>query len=130
MTRAPDFDGIFHLFAGVRTAPVFSAYRPQHEIHDNYQTSGVHTYLDCDKVEPGGAAKVAMHFITPQAYPHCIWEGRELAVYEGAKVVGKLVVTRIFNPLLRVTPKAYSPIWVTPHGLGPIDRPYEGWENG
>ena len=70
-----------------------SGYRPQHTIHDNYQTSGIHTYLDRGTLEPGQSAPVAVHFITPQVYPRCLWEGRELSVQEGGRVVGRLTVT-------------------------------------
>src|SRR6266545_3508867 len=75
--RPPDFEGTFHLFSTAK--PKLSGYRPHHAIHENYQTSGTHTYLDQDRVEPGETVRVAVHFITPHVYPHCIWEGRELS---------------------------------------------------
>ena len=128
MIRAPDFEGEFHVFTGVRTTPAFSSYRPQHEVHENYQTSGEHTYIGCDCVQPGETVKVEVRLITPQVYPHCLWEGRELRVLEGAKHVGNLRIKKLFNPLLNVTPEEYQSVWIEPLGLD-LDLPYKGWEN-
>ncbi len=69
MQRGPDFEGTFHLFADGRRGPVYSNYRPQHAIHDNYQTSGHHNYLDRECLHPGDIAKVDVWLITPQIYP-------------------------------------------------------------
>lgn len=114
--QTPDFEGIFQLLPSGRQ-PVRSGYRPQHAIHSNYQTSGIHTYLDCDLVKPGESARVAVHFVTPEVYPRCIWEGRELDVQEGSRIVGILTVTSILNEALRVNPKYYVPEWTEPLGL-------------
>lgn len=107
---------------------MFTSYRPQHEVHENYQTSGHHTYIGCDSVRPGETAKVNVRLITPQVYPRCIWEGRSLRVLEGTKHVGNLLITRVWNPLLCTSPGKYEPQWVEPTGLG-SDLRYEGWEN-
>ena len=116
MERPPDFEGVFLLLPG-RGAAVQSGYRPQHVIHSNYQTSGEHKYLDVAKVNPGESARVAVRFITPEAYPRCLWKGRELSVQEGSRIVGRLTVTSILNEALRVTLESYSPVWVEPPGL-------------
>jgi translation elongation factor EF-Tu-like GTPase len=117
MQRSPDFEGTFHLLATGRRTPVASGYRPQHAIHENYQTSGEHTYLDREILELGQSAPVAVRFITPHVYPRCLWEGRELSVQEGVRVVGLLKVTHIINESLRVTPASYNSVWVAPPGL-------------
>lgn len=129
MTRAPDFEGEFHLFAGARNGPAYwVTYRPQHEVHENYSTSGYHEYEGRDSLEPGETIKVKVWLITPQAYPHCLWEGRELRILEGAKHVGNVRVTKLLNPTLRVKPEEYQSVWVEPFGVK-IDSPYKGWEN-
>ena len=112
----------------MRKAPVYSAYRPQHEIHENYQTSGYHSYEGRDILLPGETVEVKAWLITPQFYPHCIWEGRELRILEGSKHVGTLLVTKLFNPLLRVSPEDYKSIWVRPSGVND-EVIYDGWEN-
>jgi elongation factor Tu len=117
MQRAPDFEGTFSLSSSGRTTGVASGYRPQHSIHENYQTSGEHTYLDRELVEPGQSASVAVRLITPQAYPRCLWEGRILSVREGERIVGHLEVTRVINEALRTSADAYNPVWVEPPGL-------------
>ena len=113
----PDFEGIFHLLLSGRRTAVFTGYRPHHAIHTNYQTTGEHTYLDHEIVKPGGSARVAVRFITPHVYPHCIWEGRELAVQEGARIVGILQITSITNGILRVAPESFRPEWKEPPEL-------------
>ena len=117
MQRAPDFEGTFSLSLGGRSTGVSSGYRPQHLVHDNCQTSGEHTYLDRQALEPGQSAHVAVRLITPQAYPRCLWEGRILSVREGGRTVGHLQVTRIINEALRTSVDSYNPVWVEPPEL-------------
>ncbi len=114
MHHSPDVEGIFHLFASGRSNPVYSNYRPQHAVHDNYQTSGNHHYLDGACVYPGESMKVAVWLITPQVYPHCLWEGREIKVLEGARHVGNLRIVQVFNQILRVDPQDFKPLCVEP----------------
>ena len=117
--RGPDIAGEFHLFGGAANARKYSeVYRPQHEVHVNYQTSGIHTYIDRDFVDPGETVLVQVRLLTPEVYPRCLWEGREVKVLEGAKHVGTLRVTNVLNPLLRVEPNAYESVWLEPGGLG------------
>lgn len=115
MKTPPDIEGVFHLASDHRT--VVSGYRPEHTIHENYQTSGEHTYLNRESVGPGESANVEVRFLTPEVYPRCIWEGRVVSVQEGARVVGTLKVTRICNESLRVAQAQYKSQWVEPAGL-------------
>ena len=39
-------------------------------------------------------------FITPEAYPHCLWPGKVLPIMEGSRVVGQATVITVLNPLL------------------------------
>lgn len=110
-----DFEGVFHLFPS--HGPVLSGYRPQHLLHDNYQSSGNHTYPDREWVHPDEPSLVQVRLISPEFYPCCIWEGRVLSILEGSRLVGKLTIARIFNESLRVLPENYKPVWEEPAHL-------------
>lgn len=118
--RPPDFEGEFHLFGGAANARKYSGYRPQHEVHDNYQTSGIHAYIGREFVDPGDTVLVQVQLVTPEVYPRCLWEGRQLKVLEGAKQVGTLRVTNLLNASLRVAPDAYETLWVEPESIGGV----------
>jgi elongation factor Tu len=67
MTRRPaDAEGIFSLLTNGRSLPVSSGYRPQHQVHENYLSSGQHEYLDRALVAPGESARVEISFISPE----------------------------------------------------------------
>lgn len=85
---------------GGRQSPVYSGYRPGHKVREDYITTGSHTYFDCEEVLPGQTVQGAISFITPEAYPHCLWVGREIDLHEGSRVVGHVRITKIFNTLL------------------------------
>ena len=104
MTPSPDVEAEFTLLTaeqgGRRSAPVLSGYRPAHKVRDDYLTTGYHTYLDCDQVLPGQTARCSIEFLSPEAYPHSLWAGREIDVQEGDRLIGRVRITKIFNPLL------------------------------
>jgi len=86
--------------AGGKANGVRSGYCPNHEVLENYLTSGRHEYMDKDEVWPGEAATAHIWFISPEAYPGRLWIGREVRVQEGSRLVGYAKVTKIFNKLL------------------------------
>jgi elongation factor Tu len=55
------------------------------------------------RTERGLEETVRAHitFITPEAYPHSLWENKIIAVQEGNRVVGHARIIKILNPLLR-----------------------------
>jgi len=77
-----------------------NGYRPAHLVKDDYLTSGVHRYYDLDEVPPGGVAKGTITFLTPEAYPSCLWVGKRINIQEGAEIVGYATISKIFNPVL------------------------------
>jgi translation elongation factor EF-Tu-like GTPase len=87
---------------GGRTHFCVSGYRPDHLIKDDYLTTGVHQYKDKIKVLPGESAIGTITFITPEAYPHCLWEGKTMNIQEGSRIVGHAKVTKIYNDLLNI----------------------------
>jgi hypothetical protein len=112
----PDIEGVFHLDAAWPN-PAYTGFQPQHDIHDNVQTSGQHAYPDQACVHPGKSARVEVRFLMPSAHPRCLWVGRELRVSAGRLTVGRLVVTRIFDATLEVAPEDFVPTWTPPPGF-------------
>jgi hypothetical protein len=96
--RTPDVEAEITL---QRTAQ--SGYNPQHKVRDDYLSSGTHNYIGCTEVLPGQTVMGTITFITPEAYPHCLWVGREIDIQEGSRVVGRARITRVLNPLLEKT---------------------------
>ena len=97
--RSPDVEVQF-AFNGARIHPAADGYRPAHLIDDHSLTTGVHHDNGLGAVPPDGSAEGTIPFITPEAYPHCLWIGKQISIQEGERVVGYAVVTRIMNPLL------------------------------
>jgi translation elongation factor EF-Tu-like GTPase len=117
MNRPHDIEGEFYAFPsaqGGRNTPAFSGYRPQHKVHDNYQTSGPHEYLGTDQVAPGETVSTKVWLLTPDVYPKSLWVGREIGVFEGSHQVGTLTISRIVNEVLLGSPETYDPVWVNP----------------
>jgi elongation factor Tu len=117
MNRAPDCLGTLSLLPtdeGGRKGFVLSGYRPQHLLHDNYQTSGLHEYFDVECLEPGQSASVKVWFITPEVYPQSLWPGRRIGVFEGARKVGSLLVHEVLNPVLAGCAESFTPVWSPP----------------
>lgn len=100
MERYPDIEVLFE-FNNARNFPAKDGYRPAHLIVKDYLTSGVHHYHSIDAVPPGGAAKGTITFLTPEAYPHCLWVGKRIKIQEGSRVVGYATVLKIYNPILQ-----------------------------
>lgn len=57
-------------------------------------------YYGVDSVPPNGIAKGTITFLSPEAYPHCLWIGKKINIQEGARIVGNATINKIFNPLL------------------------------
>ena len=101
MNRLPDVEVIFE-FNGVRKHPAFDGYRPAHLVVDDYLTTGIHHYYGVESVPTDGTATGTITFISPEAYPHCVWIGKKISIQEGMRVVGFATITDIYNPLLRL----------------------------
>ena len=82
---------------------------------DTCLTTGVHYYYDVDSVPPNASARGMITFLSPEAYPHCLWVGKRIPMQEGAHVVGYAVITRIDNPLLQAEkPEARASVVASP----------------
>jgi len=103
MNKKFDIEGVFTLTAKAFNSNeriVYSGYRPQHQINDDYHTSGEHEYPFVSQVKTGESATVFVKFVTPEYYPHCIRENQTLNVCEGSHKIGEITVLKIFNPIL------------------------------
>jgi translation elongation factor EF-Tu-like GTPase len=85
---------------GGRRLAASSGYRPQHKVRDDYLTTGSHDYLGRAQVYPGETVKGTISFITPEAYPNCLWVGQIIEIQEGSRIVGQAKITKIMNLLL------------------------------
>lgn len=84
---------------------VYSGYRPQCAIRDDYQTSTHLEFIGTDGIATGQSAPAQVWFLTPEQYPHCLWIGRVLTLAEGSRVVGTATVLQVWNTdLLRPAP--------------------------
>ena len=99
MNSTPDIEVIFE-FNGTRMNPAHDGYRPAHLVNETYLTTGVHHYYYVTEVAPDGKAKGTITFLSPEAYPSCLWIGKKINIQEGERIVGYATVTKIFNPIL------------------------------
>lgn len=100
MINSPDVEVLFE-FNGTRKGPVFNGYRPAHLVTDNYLTTGIHHYYEVDSVPPDGIAKGTITFISPEAYPHCLWVGKRINIQEGERIIGSATILSIYNLILK-----------------------------
>jgi elongation factor Tu len=99
--RVPDVEAEIS-FNKIKQRAVTNGYRPGHQIKDGYITTGVHKYYYVDVVMPGETVLGTITFITPEVYPNTLWIGKEIGIYEGGRKVGVALITRIFNPILKL----------------------------
>lgn len=104
MNSSPDVEVVFE-FNGTRMTPATDGYRPAHLVTDNYLTTGIHHYYHVDSVPPNGTAKGTITFLSPEAYPHCLWVGKRMKIQEGGRIIGYATITKIFNSLLSIEDK-------------------------
>ncbi len=99
MIRLPDVEVLFE-FNGTRKTPAANGYRPHHLVTDNCLTTGIHHYYDVDSVSPNGTAKGTITFLSPEAYPGCLWFGKKINIQEGERIVGFATIINIYNSIL------------------------------
>ena len=75
--------------------------RADHLIKDDYLTCGQHYYFEEKKIYPKQKYKAQINFISPEAYPHCLWIGKKIKIQRGSYVMGEAIVTEIYNPKLK-----------------------------
>ncbi len=100
LDNPPDVEVLFE-FNGTRHHSAKDGYRPHHLIDGIQLTTGIHHYYDVDEVAPDGSAKGTITFLSPKAYPHCLWVGKKINIQEGERIVGYATITEIYNPILK-----------------------------
>lgn len=99
MNHGYDVEALFQ-FNDNRKNNVYQGYRPAHMIKEGYLTTGVHYYYDLDN--NFDKLKGTITFISPEAYPACLWIGKKIEMYEGSKLIGYAIIIKIFNPILKM----------------------------
>lgn len=93
----PDVEAIFE-FNGIRTQPARDEYRPHHLVKHGYLTTGIHHYYEVNEIAPNGKGKEMITFITPEAYAHCLWVGKEVPIQEGEKLLDAQLLPKYSTP--------------------------------
>lgn len=75
-----------------------SGFRPAVLIKEDYLTTCLLTFSN--NINSNEEFEVEGVFISPEYYPHSLWVGKVLDIYEGAKIIGHITVTEILNPIL------------------------------
>ena len=94
----PDIEAVFE-FIGFRKGNTYEGYRPAHLICEGCLTTGLHSYYNLDQNDYENL-RGTITFVTPEDYPKSLWVGKQIEMYEGAKMVGYATITDIFNPIL------------------------------
>ena len=99
MGNSPDVEVEFE-FSGLRKRPSSNGYRPAHLVTDDYLTTGIHNYYGTGEIAVDGKATGTITFVTPEAYPNCLWVGKKINIQEGSRIIGYATIRKIFNPIL------------------------------
>jgi len=81
---------------GGRSTPAYNKYRPQF-YYNNSDWDAQHEYPDKEKVYPGETVRAYLALMSPQEHVGKIHEGMEFLIREGARTVGKGIVTKILE---------------------------------
>jgi len=123
MNIPPDVEVTFEFNGNKTNRFVRSGYRPCHLVRDDYLTTGVHHYYGVTEVPTNGKARGTITFLSPEAYPACLWPGKRINIQEGATVVGNATIEKVFNPILLMTdPHARTALLLGPLALETLAR--------
>ena len=78
-----------------------SGYCPAFKVKDDYLTSGLTKFKNCDVIKFDEEALADIWFITPEYYPHCLFVGQKIQFQEGKFIQGYATITKIYNNLLQ-----------------------------
>lgn len=97
--RLPDVEAIIENTRDSEN-PFANGYCPAHLIKDDYLTTGIHKYYDCDSLHHNKTTVGTITFITPEEYPKCLWIGKKIPFYEGRLMTGYATIIKILNKVL------------------------------
>jgi len=81
---------------GGRQTPAYSGYRPQF-YYNGQDWDAPHQYPDTDVVNPGETVRAYLAFLSPQEHFGKIQLEMNFEVREGARTIGKGIVTKIID---------------------------------
>ncbi|GAB1259293.1 hypothetical protein NBRC116494_37960 [Aurantivibrio plasticivorans] len=81
---------------GGRSSPAFTGYRPQF-YYNNQDWDASHIYPDVEVANPGETVRAYLGFLSPKEHFGKVYVGMEFLIREGARTVGKGVVTKILE---------------------------------
>src|SRR5580704_6579818 len=81
---------------GGRRSPAFSGYRGQF-YYAGEDWDAVQTYPGVERVDPGDTVVAHVTFISPQYHRGRVHPGMAFEVREGRRVIGRGVVTRVYD---------------------------------
>lgn len=87
-----------------KSTPFHEGYCPNHKFPDECLASGVHHYYDMESIPWGESALGTITFLSPEAHPGSLWEGKSIYIQEEEKLIGFAKITKIFNDILRAEP--------------------------
>ena len=100
----PDIEAEIHFFLteeGGRERPCASGYRPNHDFGiEGMLNDAEHRYVDAERALPGNTVTAHLWFAKPEYQLGRLRQGFEFTVQEGARIVGRGRVTKIFNEAL------------------------------
>jgi len=79
-----------------RFTPAFTGYRPQFYYNDQGWDAS-HIYPDVEVANPGETVRAYLGFLSPQEHFGKVHVGMEFLIREGARTVGKGVITKIIE---------------------------------
>lgn len=97
MNLKPDVEAIFVFLNGRK---VCDGFRPAHLVKENYLTTGLHHYYNLGNSKEEKLIGT-ITFISPDKYPACLWVGKKIKIFNGAKLIGYATITQIFNTILQ-----------------------------
>ena len=81
---------------GGRSQPAYSGYQPQF-YYDGNDWDARHIYPDVEEANPGERVRAYLGFLSPQEHVGKVTAGMAFEIREGARVVGKGLVTEILE---------------------------------
>ncbi|MEP4548149.1 MAG: elongation factor Tu [Saccharospirillum sp.] len=81
---------------GGRSTPAFTGYRPQF-YYNEHDWDASHVYPDVEVANPGETVRAYLGFLSPQEHLGKVHVGMKFLIREGARTVGKGVITKIIE---------------------------------
>jgi translation elongation factor EF-Tu-like GTPase len=81
---------------GGRQWAAFSGYRPQFRYRGK-DWDAIQEYPDGGRAEPGQTVRALLSFVRPQYHRGRVYPGMAFEICEGARVIGRGIVTRVLS---------------------------------